>query len=245
MLQREFNNGAVIEQSPYTYAGCAPNVVLVPYFVVPSTVNAGDVVDFDASRSGSTLVVPNSGYVWSFGDGAGAVGPTARHTYSGAGTYRVTLTVTDRGGNVRTLARSITVPGKSVQAPPPPPPPSKHTSHRLSARLRLIPESLHAALRDGVAAFITANQVANGIATVSISSTAATRAGIAHGPGPTVVIGRGTVEGVKAGRITLRLLLPQTVTQQLARLQHVTLTLRLVLVAGSGTHVAVNASGRY
>ena len=170
VLQREFNNGALLEQSPWTYSGCAPNVLLVPYFAVPSAVNAGDVVDFDASRTASTLIVPKAGYAWSFGDGASAAGPTVAHTYSTAGTYHATLTVTDRGGNVRTLSQSITVAAKSVPPTTPPPPivvtttpptktpTPKGTSRKFTARLTLIPQSLSSALRDGVAVTVSANE---------------------------------------------------------------------------------------
>ncbi len=53
-------------------------------------------------------------YAWNFGDGATASGVTATHTYAAAGTYPVTLTVTDNGGKTGTRTQQVT-----VQAPPP------------------------------------------------------------------------------------------------------------------------------
>jgi chitodextrinase len=38
-------------------------------------------------------------YQWDFGDGTTGSGATTKHTYSAAGTYNVTLTVTDENGN--------------------------------------------------------------------------------------------------------------------------------------------------
>ncbi|MEC5180194.1 PKD domain-containing protein [Arthrobacter sp. CG_A4] len=50
-----------------------------------------------------------SGYAWNFGDGGTATGATASHSYAAAGTYTVTLTVTDNGGATGTTTRSVTV----------------------------------------------------------------------------------------------------------------------------------------
>ncbi|MCZ2825176.1 MULTISPECIES: PKD domain-containing protein [unclassified Modestobacter] len=55
-----------------------------------------------------------TGYAWDFGDGSTAGEPTATHTYRAAGTYAVTLTVTDDRG--ATTARMAQV---TVDAPPP------------------------------------------------------------------------------------------------------------------------------
>jgi subtilisin family serine protease len=48
-------------------------------------------------------------YDWSFGDGASGSGVTVTHTYAVAGTYAVTLTVTDDGGASGILSKSVTV----------------------------------------------------------------------------------------------------------------------------------------
>ncbi len=52
-------------------------------------------VDFDASDSTGSI----TGYTWNFGDGSGTTGITASHTFSGPGSYNVTLTVTDTTGH--------------------------------------------------------------------------------------------------------------------------------------------------
>ena len=117
LLQREFNNAGAIEFEPNTYFGCAPNVLLTPNFVVPSAIDQGDEVQLDGSVTASTLMVPASGYQWDFGDGTTETGPAVVHVYSTSGTYSVKLTVTDRGGNVRTLTQTIDVLGPNGEPP--------------------------------------------------------------------------------------------------------------------------------
>lgn len=60
-------------------------------------------VTFDglSSRSEGGKIVS---YAWDFGDGSTTTGPTVTHTYYSAGTYLVTLTVTDEAGGVGTSA---------------------------------------------------------------------------------------------------------------------------------------------
>ena len=109
-LAREFNNSGVIQTDP-NGPPCWLGVSLDPTFVVPSAVNPGDEVQFDGSATVSTLIVPNQGYAWDFGDGTTAVGPSVVHTYAAGGTYAVKLTVTDLGGDVRSVSLPVKLPG--------------------------------------------------------------------------------------------------------------------------------------
>jgi hypothetical protein len=260
LLQREFNNAGVLESDPNTYFGCAPDVLLAPTFVVPSAVNQGDEVQFDASPTASTLIVPNSGYVWDFGDGTTAVGPSVVHSYAKGGTYAVKVTVTDRGGDVRNLSQTIQVLGSDglpVSTPTSTPsggtgggttpgggstPPPRPV---LRVHLQLLPQSLPAVLRAGIAVRVSSNEAANGIAQVSISRSLAKRAKIKVGRGPSVVIGTGTVSAIKGGTVQLHLVLSRATSTKLKRLKHVTLTIRLSLIGVAGDRLAIDAAGRY
>ncbi|WP_167133598.1 PKD domain-containing protein, partial [Arthrobacter sedimenti] len=64
-----------------------------------------------------------TGYAWTFGDGAVASGRTAQHAYASAGSYDVTLTVTDSDGASATVTRTVT-----VQVAPPASPTASFTA---------------------------------------------------------------------------------------------------------------------
>ena len=66
------------------------------------------VVHFDGSGSSDPDGTITS-YAWSFGDGVGGTGVTSDHTYSAAGTYTATLTVTDNQGAKGSTQTTITV----------------------------------------------------------------------------------------------------------------------------------------
>jgi PKD repeat protein len=79
---------------------------------------------FTHSETGLTTSVNGSGssdpdgsitsYAWDFGDNQTGTGAMANHTYGAAGTYTVSLTVTDNGGKTGTSSQPVT-----VTTPPP------------------------------------------------------------------------------------------------------------------------------
>jgi PKD repeat protein len=86
-----------------------PNGTPVPKFVAsPTTPRVGDKVTFDASTSTDDGTIVS--YAWNFGDGDSATGVIASNRYELAGSYNVTLTVTDdRGLKATTAPTTITV----------------------------------------------------------------------------------------------------------------------------------------
>jgi hypothetical protein len=239
-LQPEFNNAGVLESDPNAPA-CASGVALAPTFVVPSPIDQGNVVAFDGSVTVSTLMVSKNNYQWNFGDGTTGVGPSVVHTYTRGGTYSVTLSVTDRGGNHTSISQTIEVLGADGKPVPPPTP----SSPGLHARLQLMPQGLRTMLRSGLAARVSSNEVADGIATMSISARDAARAHIRHGRAATAVIARGTVSQIRTGTVALNLHLSPATAAKLRRLSHVTLTLRISLVAADHNRLTIVAAGRY
>jgi PKD repeat protein len=129
----------------YPGVPCINGVRIEPLFTAPNTIKSGEPATFNATDSAVSLGIEK--YNWTFGDGATAevncesrvptngFGPeecvatdgatatnevaSTTHAYTYGGTYPVTLTVVDYGGNVATVAREVTVIGP---APPPPPP---------------------------------------------------------------------------------------------------------------------------
>jgi hypothetical protein len=141
-LNDAFNMAAL--RLTYPGVPCLEGVNLEPKFTAPTTVNAGDVVAFDGMESNISLnsAARYAGgaqtgnfatYTWNFGDGSPAVvgyapgvpacttpwlSPCAAgvfHAYTYGGTYPVTLTVTDVGGNTASVSAAVVVVG-----PPPP-----------------------------------------------------------------------------------------------------------------------------
>jgi parallel beta-helix repeat protein len=81
--------------------------------VSPASGSAPIAVSADASGSSDTDVTPIASYSFDFGDGSGMVGPqagaTAGHSYTAAGTYTVTVTVRDTGGQSSSATAQVTV----------------------------------------------------------------------------------------------------------------------------------------
>ncbi|HKO26041.1 MAG TPA: PKD domain-containing protein [Solirubrobacteraceae bacterium] len=233
--------------------------MLDPTFAVPGLINQGDTVDLDGSATASSLGIPNANYSWAFGDGAHGTGPSVTHTYNKAGTFNVTLTVTDRGGNVNTLTQTIEVLGPDGSVGPAPTTPTTpgptapntgggsggSTGPALNVHLQMLPQSLKSVLSKGIAVRVNSNRAANGIATVWITRAAAKKAHIKTGKARAVRIGIGTVSSVKNGTVTLRLHLSRSVIKKLHHLRHVTMTVRLALVSSGNHRISVVAAGRY
>lgn len=80
------------------------------FSVSPQAPESGSEVTFDASAS-STPEGEIASYAWAFGDGTTTeeTQPTVTHTYDEAGTYDVTLTVTNSDGNQATTTQQIDV----------------------------------------------------------------------------------------------------------------------------------------
>jgi hypothetical protein len=214
---------------------------------IPSLVREGQKAHFAASTSASRVVVPKANYVWSFGDGTTASGPNIEHSFAAVGSDGVNLTLTDAGGcNSRTLTQTVRVLGSSRGGA------GSSGSHagstsRLSVRLQLLPQSLRSVLGSGMDVRVSSNEAADGVTTICVSNAAARRArlGLGDDPHGLVVVGRGTVTGIKKGRAMLHIRIAKGTASKLAHLGHLTLTLRMTLFARNGYQTAVSVTGQY
>ncbi len=74
-----------------------------------TSVKVGDLVSLQATASDATSGLSGAGQ-WTWGDNTGGgSGDAVTHTYTQAGTYEVSLTVTDAAGNAATAKKTITV----------------------------------------------------------------------------------------------------------------------------------------
>lgn len=110
--------GTIDEVAIYSAAELTATQVL-NHYNASSAVNHKPTASFTSTETNLTTALdatassdvegPIASYAWDFGDGATGTGSTTSHTYSAAGTYKVTLTVTDNGGVVGTSFKTVTV----------------------------------------------------------------------------------------------------------------------------------------
>ncbi|TNM61051.1 PKD domain-containing protein [Streptomyces sp. NP160] len=98
----------------------------------PPAANQAPTAAFTSAVDGLTASLDASGskdadgtvasYAWDFGDGTTGTGRTAQRSYAAAGTYQVTLVVTDDKGATGTVTTPVTV--SATTTPPPTTPPA-------------------------------------------------------------------------------------------------------------------------
>lgn len=261
---------------PYPGVPCMNGVVLEPLFTAPNTVNSGEVVAFNGMESDITLNAgidfPDGGaaaanyatYRWELGDGTVIEGyapgapvcespwlsPCAAsvfHTYAYGGTYTVTLTVTDVGGNVASVSHEVTVDG-------PPAPGSGGSSGGSGgssggsggatatvvnpvAEATVLSRSLPSALRRGLLVSYSVNEQVAGHFEVLLSSSLAHRLGIGGaratglpaGTPAQVIVAKALLVTTKGGQSTIAIRFSKAVERRLSRSRRLPLMLRLIV----------------
>lgn len=119
------------------------------------------------------------------------------------------------------------------------------TAGPLQVRLQLMPQGLKQLLRSGIEVRVTANEGANGFASVSIPRALAKQLHLKAGRASETVIGEGTVSQVKDGTVTLHLSLSKQMVAKLKRLNMVTFKVSLQLMGAAGDHLTADAAGSY
>jgi len=87
---------------------------------IPTAAFEPSCADLDCTLNGTLSSDPDgsiTSWSWNFGDGTTGEGSTPRHSYTGPGTYNVTLTVTDDRGALAQATRELQVTGASSSTP--------------------------------------------------------------------------------------------------------------------------------
>jgi PKD repeat protein len=88
-----------------------PVSALRPDFT-PPTATVGNPAVFQATvvdATGADATAQVNSYLWTFGDGGSASGRNATHTFTGPGSFAVSLTITDTLGRTQTTTHSLTI----------------------------------------------------------------------------------------------------------------------------------------
>ena len=186
------------------------------------------------------------------------------HSYQYGGTYEVTLTVIDTGGNRATFTSPITVHGEPKPQPPSTPTATPAAAGSSSssapgssgagstgktfpgpvASQAAVTHSLLKALRSGLLISYSVNEQVAGQFQVLLASSVAKRIGL-HGPpavglapgsAPSIVIGKAILITTKGGRNTVKIQFGKKTAAKLRKLRSVSLTIRLVVRNASSQH---------
>ncbi len=175
------------------------------------------------------------------------------HSYKYGGTYEVTLSVTDVGGNTATTSQTITVIGPPPPTPPVPPATSPATSGGAGgpgsagagssslpapvATAAAVSSSIKQVARKGLMVRYSVNEQVTGRFEVLLNAATAHRLGIS-GPAAanlpagfpkSLVIGRALLTTLKGGHNSVRIKLSKSNARHLRRARTVTLTLRMIV----------------
>lgn len=261
---------------PYPGVACLHNVNLVPKFTAPNPVDSGEVVGFDGMESdialdaaigysaGGSPQPTYATYTWNFGDGTPEVSgyapgsPTCEtpflspcaasvfHAYRYGGTYDVTLTVRDVGGNTASVTHQMTVdgpsqPGSGGSGGSTTPGTGSSAGHGVVpapiAAASIVRQSLRNALRKGLVVSYSVNEQVAGHFEVLLSRAVARRLGIGGAPATglpagspaEVVIAKAILVTTKGGHSAVHIQFSKSTAKRLGRVRKVSLMLRLIV----------------
>jgi hypothetical protein len=281
-LNDVFNQAAAF--APYPGVPCINGVNIRPQFTAQNPIRSGDVATFNTTQSNITLGVQK--YNWSFGDGTGTeancesrvptngfapqqctgtsgtniTNPVAstEHVYAYGGTYEVSLTILDYGGNTATFSHPVTVSGParpastgtggsasggssgsggSTAAPGSPGNPVKPAPAKVVATQSVVSHNLSSVAKNGlVIRYSVSEQVAGRFEVLLASSIArklgvkgAPASGLAAGTPPQTVIAKAILVTTKGGRSTYNVKFSKATAARLRRLRKVSLAIRMVV----------------
>jgi hypothetical protein len=271
----------------YPGVACLTGVTLVPQFTAPTPVNAGETVAFDGMESTISLNAgisfssggapqPNyATYLWNFGDGTPGLSgyapgapacsapwlspcaASAFHSYTYGGTYEVTLTVTDVGGNSASVTHPVTIVGPAAPSPGGGSGASgagagagtgstgstgasggaAAGSITPTVTAAVSSHSLRTVLRRGLVVRYSVSERVTGHFDVLLARSLARRlglhgltaTGLATGTPPQVVIGKAILVTTAGGRNTATIQFSKATASRLRRLHGVSLMLRLIV----------------